>query len=208
MNDTTNSKKMNVTTIPAAAPAAVDLISELDDDVLLHILGFLPSARDVARATVLSRRWRHLFGIAPRLRFDVGPGSFAEGGDEDEEELDAERCHDAARRLIAGVDACLARRRAAAADVDVDVLEIFLVYTDKSKHGLYKRVAVGKRFYFHDHRHEADVTPSLVGSWLRFAERHVKGSFVLELPLNAAATAKLDREEAAAAEEEDEADLL
>uniref|UniRef100_A0A0E0RI30 F-box domain-containing protein n=1 Tax=Oryza rufipogon TaxID=4529 RepID=A0A0E0RI30_ORYRU len=201
MNDTTNSKKMNVTTIPAAAPAAVDLISELDDDVLLHILGFLPSARDVARATVLSRRWRHLFGIAPRLRFDVGPGSFAEGGDEDEEEHGA-RCHDAARRLIAGVDACLA------ADVDVDVLEIFLVYTDKSKHGLYKRVAVGKRFYFHDHRHEADVTPSLVGSWLRFAERHVKGSFVLELPLNAAAAAKLDREEAAAAEEEDQADLL
>uniref|UniRef100_A0A0E0RI37 F-box domain-containing protein n=1 Tax=Oryza rufipogon TaxID=4529 RepID=A0A0E0RI37_ORYRU len=175
-----------------SAAAAVDLISELNDDVLLRILGLLPSARDVARTAVLSKRWRHLCGIAPCLRFDVSSSA---------------RCHDAARRLIAGVDACLARRRGggAANAADVDVLEISLVYTDtsESKHGTFKRVPVGKRFYFHDHRHEADVTPSLVDSWLRFAERHVKGSFVLEVPLNAAAAAALDRAEETSTAEQD-----
>uniref|UniRef100_A0A0E0I4S3 FBD domain-containing protein n=1 Tax=Oryza nivara TaxID=4536 RepID=A0A0E0I4S3_ORYNI len=175
-----------------SAAAAVDLISELNDDVLLRILGLLPSARDVARTAVLSKWWRHLCGIAPCLRFDVSSSA---------------RCHDAARRLIAGVDACLARRRGggAANAADVDVLEISLVYTDtsESKHGTFKRVPVGKRFYFHDHRHEADVTPSLVDSWLRFAERHVKGSFVLEVPLNAAAAAALDRAEETSTAEQD-----
>uniref|UniRef100_A0A0E0RI31 F-box domain-containing protein n=1 Tax=Oryza rufipogon TaxID=4529 RepID=A0A0E0RI31_ORYRU len=189
MNDTT-------TTSPAApAPAAVDdLISELDDAVLLHILSFLPSAGDVARTTVLSRRWRHLCGIAPCLRFAVGLGSFAEDDDEDEEEHGA-RCHDAARRLIAGADACLARRRhAAAAGVHdaLRALEISLVYGDADNDSSwYKREP-----YIHDHHHEADITPSLVDSWLRFAECHVTGSFVLELPLNAAAAAKQDQEEA------------
>ncbi|EEE53316.1 hypothetical protein OsJ_36311 [Oryza sativa Japonica Group] len=163
MNDTT-------TTSPAApAPAAVDdLISELDDAVLLHILSFLPSAGDVARTTVLSRRWRHLCGIAPCLRFAVGLGSFAEDDDEDEEEHGA-RCHDAARRLIAGADACLARRRQAAAAGVHDALrflEISLVYGDADNDSSwYKREPVGK-------------------------------SFVLELPLNAAAAAKQDQEEA------------
>ncbi|EEC69399.1 hypothetical protein OsI_38550 [Oryza sativa Indica Group] len=166
MNDTT-------TTSPAApAPAAVDdLISELDDAVLLHILSFLPSAGDVARTTVLSRRWRHLCGIAPCLRFAVGLGSFAEDDDEDEEEHGA-RCHDAARRLIAGADACLARRRhAAAAGVHdaLRALEISLVYGDADNDSSwYKREPVGKRYYIHDHHHEADITPSLVDSWLRF----------------------------------------
>uniref|UniRef100_A0A0E0MN30 F-box domain-containing protein n=1 Tax=Oryza punctata TaxID=4537 RepID=A0A0E0MN30_ORYPU len=188
---------MNDTTTSASAAAAVDLISQLNDDVLLRILSLLPSARDVARTTVLSKRWRHLCGIAPCLRFAVGLGSFAED-DEDEEEHDA-RCHDAARRLIAGVDTSLVRRGLAAAEGtgghDVDVLEILLVYTDDFEHSWCKREPVGKRFYFNDHHHEADITPSLVDSWLRFAEHHVTGSFVLELPLNAAAAAAQDKEE-------------
>uniref|UniRef100_A0A0D3HV56 F-box domain-containing protein n=1 Tax=Oryza barthii TaxID=65489 RepID=A0A0D3HV56_9ORYZ len=109
MDSTT--KTHDVTTEPSPA-AAADRISELSDDVLLHILGFLPSATDVARASVLSRRWRRLWALAPALRFAVGPGSFAdEHGEVDQEKLAVSR-RDAARRLIAGVDATLARHAA------------------------------------------------------------------------------------------------
>ncbi len=112
------------------AADGADMISELNDDVLLHILGFLPSARDVARATMPSKRWRRLWALAPALRFAVGPGSFADEHGEDDREKFAVSRRDAARRLIAGVDATLAWRAAAGeGDDDVDVLEISLVYS-------------------------------------------------------------------------------
>ncbi len=50
-----------------------------------------------------------------------------------------------------------------------------------------------RRYYFHDHRHEADITLSRVDSWLRFAERHVKGRFTLEVPLVAPVAARTPR---------------
>ncbi|EEC69403.1 hypothetical protein OsI_38555 [Oryza sativa Indica Group] len=105
-----DSKKMNgAMTSPAVA--AVDLISGLSDDVLLHILGFLPAASDVARTSVLSTRWRHLWALSPALRFAVGPLSDADVA--------------AARRLVPAVDSVLARRDAAGgADADVKDLEI------------------------------------------------------------------------------------
>lgn len=92
---------------------AVDLISQFNDDLLLHILGFLPAARDVARTSVLSRRWRHLWSIAPCLRFAVGDGDDDDNGGRD--------AH-AARLLIAAVDAAVARR------ADVDILEVSFNY--------------------------------------------------------------------------------
>ncbi|XP_052137847.1 uncharacterized protein LOC127756541 [Oryza glaberrima] len=105
-----DSKKMNgAMTSPAVA--AVDLISGLSDDVLLHIHGFLPAASDVARTSVLSTRWRHLWALSPALRFAVAPLSGADVA--------------AARRLVPAVDSVLARRDAAGgADADVKDLEI------------------------------------------------------------------------------------
>ncbi|CAN6276927.1 unnamed protein product [Urochloa humidicola] len=54
--------------------AAADLISDLPDDVLLHILELLPDAGDAACTGVLSRRWRGLWTRLAALRFDSGSG--------------------------------------------------------------------------------------------------------------------------------------
>ncbi|EEE53312.1 hypothetical protein OsJ_36297 [Oryza sativa Japonica Group] len=125
--------------------------------------------------------------------FAVGPGSFAdEHGELDQEKFAVSR-RDAARRLIAAVDATLLARRAAAGEGsdEVDVMEISLVYS--SEHNCLCIYGVVRRYYFHDHRHEADITLSRVDGWLRFAERHVKGSFILELPLVAPVAARTPR---------------
>uniref|UniRef100_A0A0E0BTF6 F-box domain-containing protein n=1 Tax=Oryza glumipatula TaxID=40148 RepID=A0A0E0BTF6_9ORYZ len=152
------------TTLPPPAAAttamAVDLISQFNDDLLLHILGFLPAARDVARTSVLSRRWRHLWSIAPCLRFAVGDGDDDDNGDRD--------AH-AARLLIAAVDAAVARR------ADVDILEISFNYVpSRPWRSFYEQPACA-----------ADVTMpshSRAAAWLRFAGRHVRRSFAVDLP--------------------------
>jgi hypothetical protein len=40
---------------------AVDYISDLGDDLLLHILRFMTDARDVVCTSTLSTRWRNLW---------------------------------------------------------------------------------------------------------------------------------------------------
>ncbi|XBI43873.1 hypothetical protein VPH35_108590 [Triticum aestivum] len=59
---------------PSSPHDAADLISGLDDDLLLHVLRFMPEARDVARTSVLSRRWRDISTRAPVLHFRIGQG--------------------------------------------------------------------------------------------------------------------------------------
>ncbi|RLM56230.1 hypothetical protein C2845_PM10G03490 [Panicum miliaceum] len=63
-----------------APPAGdADLISGLDDDVLLRVLGLAGDARDAARTGALSRRWLGLWTRAPALRFASQPGGFWSG---------------------------------------------------------------------------------------------------------------------------------
>jgi hypothetical protein len=50
-----------------------DIISSLTDDVLLHILSFVPTTEDAVRTRALSRRWRHVWLCLPALAFsDIG----------------------------------------------------------------------------------------------------------------------------------------
>nr|ABA99206.1 hypothetical protein LOC_Os12g33780 [Oryza sativa Japonica Group] len=142
-----------------------------------------------------SKRWRRLWALVPVLRFAVGPGSFAdEHGEVDREKFAVSR-RDAARRLITAVDATLLARRAAGEGNDVDVMEIALVYSSVDKYYVCS-YGMERRYYLHDHRHEADITLSRVDSWLHFVERHVKGSFTLELPLVAPVAAAVAAAEA------------
>ncbi|KAI4356395.1 hypothetical protein L6164_000422 [Bauhinia variegata] len=46
-----------------------DRISELPDDLLCHILSYLPT-RDVIRTSILSNRWRSVWTLVPVLNFD------------------------------------------------------------------------------------------------------------------------------------------
>ncbi|XP_019101964.1 PREDICTED: F-box/LRR-repeat protein At3g03360-like [Camelina sativa] len=48
----------------------LDSISYLPDEILQHILSFIPT-RFAIRTTVLSRRWRHVWSNTPCLSFDI-----------------------------------------------------------------------------------------------------------------------------------------
>lgn len=47
----------------------MDSISTLPDDIIFHIVSFL-SAKEAAFASLLSKRWQHMFAIIPNLEFD------------------------------------------------------------------------------------------------------------------------------------------
>ncbi|KAM3317176.1 hypothetical protein ACQJBY_035048 [Aegilops geniculata] len=52
---------MDSTNVPSAVCNGGAHISDLSDDLFLHILSLLPTGRDLARTSVLSRRWRDLW---------------------------------------------------------------------------------------------------------------------------------------------------
>ncbi|CAF1932952.1 unnamed protein product [Brassica napus] len=51
---------------------AEDLISNLPDVILQHILCFVPTTKDAISTSLLSRRWRYVWCEVPSLSLDVG----------------------------------------------------------------------------------------------------------------------------------------
>ncbi|KAK1670895.1 hypothetical protein QYE76_059054 [Lolium multiflorum] len=92
---------------------SVDHISDLGDDLLLHVLRFLSdNARDVVCTSVLSTRWRHLWTRAPVLRIlQHKPGSTYDDGDD--------------ARFNDFVHKVLARRACRGAGADIDRLDLY-----------------------------------------------------------------------------------
>ncbi|CAN1264578.1 F-box/FBD/LRR-repeat protein At4g00160 [Linum perenne] len=63
-------KRGKSTAIPVAAGEADDRISELPDEILHKILWFITSSKQATKASVLSSRWRSLWGTYPNVEFD------------------------------------------------------------------------------------------------------------------------------------------
>ncbi|CAN6356317.1 unnamed protein product [Urochloa humidicola] len=142
------------------AADAADVISDLPDDLLLRILSFLPAASEVARTSVLSWRWRHLWPNAVTLRFAVGS--------EPRKYRYTQADRDDARRLIAITNAVLVSR---AGGPDIEDLHVSFIYSSEDHIG-----------YNFRHYHAADITSDHVASWLGFAARRVVGRVTLAVP--------------------------
>ncbi|TVU50023.1 hypothetical protein EJB05_01374, partial [Eragrostis curvula] len=105
---------------------------------------------------------------APSLRFAVAGNPFRNDGEDN-------------RRLITAVDAALALRGGAAGgSPDVEALEINFVFSAGAN--LYVHLPPRGR-YVYGHAHAADITSAHLATWLRFAARHVTGSFTLAVPV-------------------------
>ncbi|CAN6172637.1 unnamed protein product [Urochloa humidicola] len=154
-DDTPNAKRARLT--PSAAGDNADLISGLDDDVLLRVLALVPDASDAVRTGALSRRWRGLWARAPALRFasrELPAG--ASSGDEERAALE---------RYVSFVNGVLAQSDDCAA---VECLAIS-----------YTTAACSERDDL-----EHPIPASVVGAaqdWIRYAFLHGVKSFAVDL---------------------------
>ncbi|MED6144436.1 hypothetical protein PIB30_015649 [Stylosanthes scabra] len=91
--------KLKSLKVEAATSTTMDMFSSLTDDILLHILSFLPTRTSIA-TSVLSRRWRHLWKQVQVL--DIEDLSFCFLSVSDDE---------ARKRFVAFVNGVLSRHK-------------------------------------------------------------------------------------------------
>ncbi|XBH76167.1 hypothetical protein VPH35_102856 [Triticum aestivum] len=111
---------------PSSARDAADLISGLDDDLLLHVLRFMPEAREVARTSALSRRWRDISTRAPVLHFrdgQAGGSTTKKTGKKNKKKKKKEEEEDGHMRYNEFIHNVLARR--ANSDAYIDTLDLY-----------------------------------------------------------------------------------
>jgi hypothetical protein len=136
----------------------IDLISRLDDDVLLRVLGLVPDASIAARASTLSRRWLGLWMRVPALRFASRLASWAARGAERRAAMD---------EFVSLVNGVLAQRTHQSGCCAVETLSIS--YTSdcaQSEEELVQAVAFG----------------AVVRGWIGYAFEHGVKTFLLDLP--------------------------
>ncbi|CAL5035213.1 unnamed protein product [Urochloa decumbens] len=95
-----------------------DLLSELPDGILGHILSFLPS-EEAGRAAVLSRRWRDVFAIVHTISFEQPEGERELTQLDDDEFYEAHDMTSPNADFTHQVAAALLSRRRSAGRVDV-----------------------------------------------------------------------------------------
>ncbi|KAK3136574.1 hypothetical protein QOZ80_5BG0438820 [Eleusine coracana subsp. coracana] len=156
------------------------MISNLQDDFLLRILAFLPTAADVARASTVLKRWHHLWHNANAFQFNVCS--------EQPEDHDEAAATANTRRLIDAASAAITRH--AEEGPDVEEVELSFIYWSKEE----------DTFSYGPHYHAADIIAAHVEEWLRFAACRVTRRFLLALPM------VNEAEEEEEAEEEDSED--
>ncbi|KAF7013657.1 hypothetical protein CFC21_027731 [Triticum aestivum] len=94
-----------------------DRLSDLPDDIIGHVLSFLPS-QEAARAAILSRRWRGAFANVHTISFQQAPSDHESSDDDSDGDDDVPRSPN--RRLVDWINnALLIRRRCGGRDAQL-----------------------------------------------------------------------------------------
>jgi len=152
-----NSKRRRAATVSigdSGGVGGVDLISGLNDDLLLRILDLVPDAENGVRTHALSRRWRGLWTGVAALRFDFSSWRKLCRSDA------------AAERYIAFVNGALALRATAAKEpAFVEDLAISFDISEQETGQL------------------VPLSVEAAQGWIRYAVQHAVKSFILKLML-------------------------
>ncbi|CAN6214984.1 unnamed protein product [Urochloa humidicola] len=147
----------------------VDLISGLDDDVLLRILVLVGDASDAVRMGALSRRWLRLSTRVPALRFISRPVPSSATG--------TELC--AAMDEYASFVNNILDRRTTQSDCAVESLDILYKTTDSE----YERTRDYRQMPEYNMEQMMPASVHAAQGWIRYAFQHGVRSFALDLRL-------------------------